>query len=292
MAKKRLGDRRDATLVRDADSMHTIMGYIYPNRADNEAYISETIDLTAINQFLAEKNADKPEFKYTMFHVIVAALLKTVTLRPLLNRFYANEYLYMRNELSAAFTIKRKFADDGAEGLVRLVSSPDHTFRDVYEFLKAKITAERSPKSDNANTTEDSMDMFNKMPRFLSKFLVHRVRFLDRHGWLPASFADSDPGQASIFLTNLGSIKLRCGYHHLANWGTNSLFVVIGEKRIAPAFNPDGTYVMKEFLDLGLTVDERIADGYYYSKSVRLMKYLLEHPTELEKPFKEAVDYE
>mgnify|MGYP000644649225 CR=1 FL=1 len=36
---------------------------------------------------------------------------------------------------------------------------------------------------------------------------------------------------------------------------------------------------MQETVDLGLTVDERIADGYYYAKSVRLFKYLLEHPT-------------
>ena len=29
-------------------------------------------------------------------------------------------------------------------------------------------------------------------------------------------------------------------------------------------------------IDLGLTVDERIADGYYFSRSVRLMRHLLE----------------
>ena len=42
----------------------------------------------------------------------------------------------------------------------------------------------------------------------------------------------------------------------------------------------------------GLTIDERLADGYYYSKSVRLLQYLLEHPWELEKPMKEEVQYE
>ena len=37
---------------------------------------------------------------------------------------------------------------------------------------------------------------------------------------------------------------------------------------------------------------ERIADGYYYAKSVRLFKYLLEHPALLERPMSEEVDYE
>ena len=45
---------------------------------------------------------------------------------------------------------------------------------------------------------------------------------------------------------------------------------------------------MRETLDLGLTIDERLADGYYYSKSVRLLKYLLEHPEELEKEEKKT----
>ena len=48
----------------------------------------------------------------------------------------------------------------------------------------------------------------------------------------------------------------------------------------------------RQTLDLGLTIDERLADGYYYSKSIRLLKYLLEHPEELEKPLKEEVSYE
>ena len=57
---KKFGDRRDGTLIRDLDSMHFIMPIIYPNRADNEAYISETIDLTAIDEYLERKNAQNP----------------------------------------------------------------------------------------------------------------------------------------------------------------------------------------------------------------------------------------
>ena len=53
MSKKRehWGDRPDGVLLRDLDSLHFITGIIYPNRCDNEAYISERIDLTNINAF-------------------------------------------------------------------------------------------------------------------------------------------------------------------------------------------------------------------------------------------------
>ena len=48
---------------------------------------------------------------------------------------------------------------------------------------------------------------------------------------------------------------------------------------------------MRETVELGLTIDERLADGYYYSKSVRLLKKLLECPELLERPMTEEVDY-
>lgn len=48
---------------------------------------------------------------------------------------------------------------------------------------------------------------------------------------------------------------------------------------------------MREMLDLGLTIDERLADGYYYSKTIRLLKTLLENPELLETPANQEVAY-
>ena len=56
--KRRFGDRRDGKLIRQQDGMHLIMPMIYPNRCDNEAFISERIDLTNIDKYLAAKNAE------------------------------------------------------------------------------------------------------------------------------------------------------------------------------------------------------------------------------------------
>ena len=47
---------------------------------------------------------------------------------------------------------------------------------------------------------------------------------------------------------------------------------------------------MREKLKLGITLDERIADGYYYSRAIRLAKHLMEHPELLEKPASEPVE--
>ena len=287
--KRRRGDRRDGRLLRELDSLHFITGIIYPNRCDNEAYISERIDLTAMNAYLAEKNRTETDFPYTMFHLVVAALLRTITQRPKLNRFIVNSNFYQRNEVSAAFVVKKQFSDKGAEALAFLHGKDEFTVEDVHEYIRSQVQECRSEKVD-ASTA--GMDMFNKMPRWMGKAIVRFLMFLDRHGWVPADLIATDPYYSSVVISNLGSIKLKCGYHHLTNWGTCSLFCIIGEKKRSPFLDENGSVSMRETLELGLTIDERLADGYYYSKSVRLLEYLLTHPEELEKPISEEVQYE
>lgn len=284
--KRRFGDRKDGYLLRDLDSMHFIMPIIYPSRCDNEAYISERIDLTNINAFLERKNAEHPVFKYTMFHIIVAALIKTITLRPQMNRFIANKNTYQRKEVSASFVVRKEFSDNGGEALAFLHAKDDSTLTSLHEDLYQQIS---SCRSDQVDASTGAMDIFNKMPRFLGKFIVWIMTRLDVHGWVPGSLIATDPYYSSVVLSNVGSFKLKSGYHHLTNWGTCSLFCLIGEKSMQPVFEADGSMTMREMLELGLTVDERLADGYYYAKSIKLFKYLLEHPELLEKPMNEPV---
>lgn len=288
MSKKRFGDRKDAKLVRKVDSMHFIMGVIYPNRADNEAFISETLDLTSVNRYLEEKNQNHPEYAYNLFQVLVTALLKCITLRPKLNRFYANRNLYERNEITTSFVIKKQFEDHSEEGMAFLHAKPEWTIENVHEEIYRQVTDCRKGK---ASSTDESMDIFNKLPRFLSKTAIRFVCFLDRHGWVPSSFISTDPFYSSVVFSNLGSIKLKSGYHHLTNWGTTSLFCTIGFKKPRPFYESDGTVQMRDSVDIGLTVDERIADGYYYSKTIRLLKKLIEHPELLDQPMSLEVDY-
>ncbi|MBQ0110697.1 MAG: 2-oxo acid dehydrogenase subunit E2 [Oscillospiraceae bacterium] len=288
MSKRKPGDRKDGRLLRNIDSMHIIMPILYPNRCDNEAFISETVDLTKTMAFIDAKNESAPEYKYKLFQVIVAAMLKTVTLRPKMNRFIANKYTYERNEVSAAFTVKKEFADNGGEALAFIHSTPDFTFEKVHQSIFEQVAACRSDKADPST---ESMDIVSKFPLPLVKLFVNLMRVFDRHGKVPSSLIASDPYYASIVLTNLGSIKLHAGYHHLTNWGTNSVFIAIGERKVRPFFKDDGTYEMKDSLDVGFTIDERIADGYYYSKTVRLFKKLVENPELLELPFSQEVEY-
>ena len=146
-------------------------------------------------------------------------------------------------------------------------------------------------RSDEKDPSTNSMDIIQKFPRFMLKLIGAGARFLDRHGRMPAGVIATDPFYSSAVLANLGSIGLHAGYHHLTNWGTCSVFCVIGEIKKRPFYDDDGHMEMRESVDLGLTIDERLADGYYYSKTIRLLKHLLENPELLEQPLNEKVNY-
>ena len=285
---RKLGDRKDGIKLQKIHSMHVIMPMIFPNRCDNEAFISDCIDLTNINAYLEKKNANNPEYAYNLFQVMVTAILKTMVLRQKMNRFIANNTMYMHKEISASFTVKKIFSDDGAEALAQVRVNGTETIDDIHNEIFRQVSFCRSDKLDGGT---ESLNAVAAIPGFLKKIVGAGARFLDRHGWMPKSVTDGDPFYGSVYLSNLGSIKLGAGYHHLTNWGTCSVFCTIGQAKKRPFYDEDGTVHMKPSVDIGLTIDERIADGYYYSRTVHLLKTLLENPGLLEKPLNEEVDY-
>lgn len=288
--KRRRGDRRDGYLIRDLDGFHVFIPYLMPYRADCEASIREEIDLTNALQYLEKKNAEGPATRYTVFQLVAAAAVKTVTLRPWLNRFIAGKRVYQRNNLSLAFVAKKRFEDSSEEALMFMEFPEDATIDSIHQRIEEEVTGARS-----GQTEDNSMNFINilaRFPRCILRVIMWTLRSLDYYGKAPYMLVKTDPDFASVYISNLGSIGLNAGYHHLNNWGTNSLFIVIGQIHKKPFYDDEGNVTMRPVVELGLTLDERLADGYYYARSVKLMKHLLHNPELLELPAKEEVDYE
>ena len=289
MAKKKWGDRKDAIWLKDIPAMNRIMAPLMPNRADNEAFISVDIDMRPLKAYLEKLNEGRTEDKYTVFHLISAAIGKAFVLRPKMNRFICNNKMYMHKDITVAFTVKKKFSDHSEEALAFFKYDPKETLESYHNKIMKII---HSTKSDTEkDTSTGAMDIVCKLPQWLIVAIVKFVLWLDKHGWAPNALIGSDPNHASIFLSNLGSIGLPGGYHHLVNWGTNSCFIVVGKIYTKAEYDKEGNVDVHEVVPLGITLDERIADGYYYSGTVALVKELLEHPQLLEMPADTPVEY-
>jgi len=281
--KRKRGDRFDGTLIKDLDPMHVITPVLYPNRCDNEAFFMEKLDITRVRAYVRKKNIENPDtlVKYSTFHMLVTAILKLLCVRSKLNRFIVNRLMYQRNELTASFVVKKIFSDDGAEALAIISADENDNVDTLHEKIAAQITSGRSEKVDKSS---ESMDIVSRMPRRLTRLFCQFICFLDKIGHCPKGLIDTDPYYTSVVITNLGSIGLKAGYHHLTNWGTASIFVTLGEVKREEVEEEDGTKSMHDFIDIGMTIDERLADGFYYSKSLRLLKRILQDPEMLEQP--------
>lgn len=288
-AKRKWGDRKDGIWLKDLPAMNRIMPGIMPNRADNEAHINVEVDLRPLDAYLAQKNQGRTEDKYTYFHVISAAIAKAFILRPRMNRFICNKRIYQHRDLTLAFVVKKQFSDKSEEGLAFLSIDDKETMDSYHSKIMSVIHDNR--RSDIKDTSTGAMDIINKLPQWLINLILSTTLWLDKHGWAPQFLIATDPNHASIFLSNLGSIGLEGGYHHLVNWGTNSCFIVLGKKYMKKEYFKDGSSDLYEVIPLGITLDERIADGYYYSGTVALVKQLLAHPELLDLPADTEVEY-
>ena len=290
MQRKKWGNRWDAWRIRGLDPVHVMMPYMFGSRIENEAVLGEVLDLTEVDKYLAKKNADNPEFKYTWFHFISAALAKAILLRPKMNYFIAGGRYYERKNIEVAFNVKRKFSDDAEEAMAKFVLDKEggSPMEQVHTYVQTFVTKVRS--DDAGVGVDDMLKALSHLPRFAWRLLIWTLKKLEYYGIYPKALAADDPCYSSVYISNLGSIKMNADYHHLFNWGTISFFVVIGEKKFRPFFKEDGSYEMRNTIKVGLTVDERIADGYYFAKTLRLVRKIFQHPELLDLPASTPID--
>jgi len=280
MRKKRWKDRKDGYYLYDADPVHKFMPYLMPKRTECEVFLRESIDVTNVLGYLEQRKAVDGN-NVTMFSLLMTTLVRTFAMRPDLNNFIVGHRLYRRKNIDIGFVMKKEFTDKGLETAVRIVFDPSWTVFEVSNKLYGYVKDFREAESAGADSI---VKMFSKMPRFLVKSIIAFLRFLGYFGKMPKSIVNVDPNHTSAFVANMGSLKANAPFHHLNNWGTNSLFITIGavEDRACVV---DGKIEIRKCVDLAFTVDERIADGYYFSKSIKIMKDILLNPAMLEVPF-------
>ena len=164
------------------------------------------------------------------------------------------------------------------------------TDEDNLDSLSYRIAGQvkETKKSEHSTGGIDArVDAFAKIPRLLLMLAIRIIRYLDFWGVNPKALTDGDTNYSTVLLSNLGSIKGPAVYHHLNNYGTNSVMITLGTLHKEEVVLPDGTKEIRDVIDYGATLDERIADGFYFARSMRLIKHIFAHPELLDQPLGE-----
>lgn len=261
-------NRRDGKRVKDIDAMHVLMPYIKPNRCDSDVFINQKLDVTELVNYYEDMKLKDNDLTY--FHLFITLIAKTIYNRPLLNRFIVNKKYYDRNDVLIAFTAKVNYEDTSKEILKVIKIDPEDNLFSIKEKTLKAVSDVRNAKEEGTNSI---MNIIGKLPSFLISLVVKVVKYMDRHDLLPKSLINDNLYYSTCIVSNLGSIKSSAIYHNLTDFGTSSILATFGEIR-----EENG----RKYAEAGINIDERIADGVYFVKSVKLMQDILNNPKCLE----------
>lgn len=283
--KKSFRDRRDAKYVK-MPAMMRLLTYL-TDRQDADVYMNKKIDVTELVKYMKKKKLENNDITY--FHAFSIAIAKVIYNRPKLNRYIINHKCYQRNDVILTFTAKVDYSDEAKEVMSLIKVNEKDNINTLSDKIKEKVNTFRNKKQQNSS--DDSLDILDKFPGWMLKYIIAPVaKFMDRHDLLPNSLNNDLLYNSTVILSNLGSIKCGAIYHHLTNFGTNGILITIGNIHKEQVVMPNGKVEIRDIVEFGINLDERIADGVYFSKAVNLLDYIMSHPETLERDANERIE--
>ncbi|MDO5734547.1 MAG: hypothetical protein Q4P08_05410 [Eubacteriales bacterium] len=269
--------RRDGELVSDGDIKHIVLPYLMRGRNESCVYLRHTIDVDQMQNFIRKNRREGR--RITMMHLLMATLNHLYYLRPQLNRFIAGRRLYQRKDFEILFEVKTEMRDDaysstsklkfdGSEDLNEIITRTDKIIQDIRE--------------GREKTDDKFISITSKLPRWFLRAFAQILTFMDFHGLMGEKLMEAIPLYASVFFSHIGSLGGPAPYHHLYEFGTCSLFITIGKVYERPKRALDDSIEWKRCVDICITADERICDGFYLMKSVKMCDEFFEFPELLE----------
>ena len=271
------GKRKDGKELKNLSPIFKLIPRIMTERSDAQVFFKEEIMIKGMEEYIEKKLQDGIKISY--MDIVFAAVVRTIALRPQLNRFVINGRIYARNEIVLSIAIKKSKSDEGEETTLKIPFKGDESILEVKEKLDAIIKENKNV--ENQNDTDKFANLLSKIPVPVIKFAIKIIKHLDKKGYLPKSLIDLSPFHTSAFITNVGSIGIDSIYHHLYNFGTTSMFFAMGKKKKSYIFVDDE--IRKErCITFRFVGDERICDGYYFASSFKILCKYLNHPELLE----------
>ena len=282
-------DRRDAKRIKDINGMTQLMLDIKPNRCDSDVFINQKMDVTNLVKYIDKKKKKGDELTY--FHAFVTAIGKTMYNRPKLNRFIANRHVYEHNSIVISFVAKISFDDRSEEIMIMVPIEPNDNIHSISKKIKDKVDAIRNKKV-NKEGANNALDIIGKLPNIVRVPLMGILKWCDKHDLLPRELMKDNVYYSSMIVSNLGAIKCGAIYHNIADFGTCSSLATMGEIKLEEVIKEKEKKEIISVCEFGVNFDERIADGYYFAKSIQLLQHIFNNPELLEEDASKEIKLE
>lgn len=275
------GLRPDGKRLKNIDPIQKIMPHIMPARHDGQNIAKYEVRCEPFDKFIKEEREKGNRFNY--MHLVVAGIVRTFALKPRLNRFIMNGRIYKRKGgIFVSFVVKKRLSADAADSTVKVQFTGHENIYEIKEKIDAGINTVNAKTKSNG--TDKLARVLTFVPNFIIKFVVGLIKFFDKHGMLPNSILKLSPFHTSCFVTNLKSIKGEYIYHHIYDFGTTGLFFAMGKEKVVPVVDEkdyEPYLTMGKVMNIGIVMDERFCDGFYYVSALKMLKDYFNNPSKL-----------
>ncbi|MBQ3276234.1 MAG: hypothetical protein IJH47_04150 [Oscillospiraceae bacterium] len=278
---KRFSDRREGRQIRSLPEYSRIVPYILRRRSDATCYLSDSVEVSGIERWLREKRGEG----WTglgFLHLLVSAYVRTVSMRPGVNRFVSGRRLFARNDIQVILSVKRSPSVSATETSIKVSFSPLDTVFDVYKRLSAAIDEVKADVT--ISEPERIARLLCRLPRPFLRLTMAVIRALDYFDWLPRTWLDASPFHGSVCVVDMGSLNVVPVDPHIPDFGTVTAAISFGARRTVRDADGTPSGVERHYVDYRVAVDERAADSYYYASALKCLKYFLKNPALLELP--------
>lgn len=279
--------RPDGRAIQNLEPMQMIMPYVMKTRTDSMNMYEDTFPCEAMDAYIKEKAAEGISLGY--MHIIIAAVVRLIALRPQLNRFCMNGKIYARPKIWVSFVVHPTLRDESVGTTIKLCFEGTETILEVAEKINEAIARETINRKGENDTDKLLRTLMKKIPGPLIKLVVNTLLWMDKHNLMPKAIIELSPFHTSFFITNLKSLGINHIYHHTYEFGTTGLFFAMGKEKQVPAVQ-NGELITRKEMGFGLVSDERFCDGLYFALSLRKLRRFMQNPAGLEKPLEKKVE--
>ena len=280
-ARRRPTDRKDGRRLRTISPIFQLSPFTMLSPADAANSFTDTVEVGSIESWLRARRREGDE-SMSLLHVVIAAYVRTLALRPAMNRFVAGRFLYARDEIDIVLASGGSGTADAGNMTVTVRFQGSDTVADVYRKINARVDNLKADQS--ADRLERLASTLVKTPRFVLRLAIAVLRWLDYHGLLGSGLTENSPYHGSALISDEGGFHLPPVRRSINSMGSLPVNISVGRVRVVTELDKTGQPAEKKYVDYTVTYDSRIADSAYVGSAFRFFRYYLANPDALETP--------
>lgn len=248
-----------------------IASTIYKKPTDSKIFGQSDIDVTRLDEFIAQnrKNGLKITYTHIFTSILARCLLEEA---PEFNTYIRLGKVKARPSIDVMISVLKA---DGGMGSIKVENADKLSLSDIEKMFSRNISSSRKGKEKHH---KNSKNLLASLPWPLRGwfFKLYKTVIID---WgisvRPLGYTANNFG--SVILTNIGSIGLDTGYPALMPSSNVALVFVLGGIQKKPIVIND-KIVIRKMMTVSVAIDHRLADASHGGKLLRYIKRAIQDP--------------